>query len=58
MKQSIIVNKHKTVKLNMNERILVNMLLELKREEPNDMEFGGLVRQLLYKYEQRGGTDD
>jgi|SaaInlStandDraft_1057018.scaffolds.fasta_scaffold1548751_1 hypothetical protein len=34
----------------MNERVLVNMLLQLSNDKPNDMEFGRLVRLLLNKY--------
>ena len=37
---------------------LVNMLLQLKRDEPNDMSFGELVRRILYKYEQQQVTSD
>ena len=34
----------------MNEQVLVNMLIEMSREVPNDMEYGGKVRLLLNKY--------
>ena len=37
----------------MNERVLVNMLLQLNDDKPNDMEFGRLVRLLLNKYKNR-----
>lgn len=37
----------------MNERVLVNMLLQLNDDKPNDMEFGMLVRLLLNKYKNR-----
>jgi hypothetical protein len=37
---------------------LVNMLLQLSRDKPNNMEFGGLTRQLLLKYEQQHTMDD
>lgn len=36
----------------MNEQILVNMLIALQIEEPNDMEFGSKVRMLLRKYKE------
>ena len=34
----------------MNEQVLVNMLIALSDDKPNDMEFGGLARLLLNKY--------
>ena len=34
----------------MNKQVLVNMLLQLSNDKPNNMEFGGLVRLLLDKY--------
>jgi hypothetical protein len=37
----------------MNERVLVNMLLQLNNDKPNDMEFGRLTRLLLNKYKNR-----
>ena len=37
---------------------LTNMLLQLKRDEPNNMTFGELARQILYKYEQQHTTSD
>ena len=37
----------------MNERILVNMLLQLSNDKHNNMEFGRLVRLLLNKYTNR-----
>lgn len=40
----------------MNEQILVNMLIALQIEEPNDMEFGGKVRMLLRKYKEGLGN--
>ena len=40
----------------MNKQVLINMLLQLKDDKPNDMEFGGLVRKLLVEYEV--GNDD
>ena len=38
----------------MNERVLVNMLLQLNNDKPNDMEFGRLTRLLLNKYMKQG----
>ena len=40
----------------MNKNVLVNMLMALKNDYPNDMEFGSLARKLLAKYEV--GNDD
>jgi len=35
---------------------LVNMLKQLKRDEPNNMTFGELARQIIGKYEQQQST--
>jgi hypothetical protein len=37
---------------------LVNMLRQLMRDEPNDMSFGALARQIIGKYEQQQSTSD
>lgn len=40
----------------MNEMVFTNMIIELSREEPNDMEFGNKTRMLIRKYEEHKST--
>ena len=37
--------------LNNGKDVLIDMLMALKNDYPNDMEFGSLARKLLAKYE-------
>lgn len=42
----------------MNETVFSNMMVEMVKQTPNDMELGELTRALTAKYVQHIGEDD